>query len=134
MVRTCLVQNISKQDMLSYAGVTVKYIMGALQRLVVILPIESRLTSGLLRRRPWLAAFTVLGNKSDKAHGEVVLNTTARALRANLLSRILKARSEFKDLAEEWSREVENRPGMQGFSNIKSAEGEVCFGMCGHCC
>ena len=49
---------------------------------------------------------------------------------------MLKARSEFNDLAEEWSREVENIPGMQGFSNmvIKTAEGEVCFGMCGHCC
>ena len=77
----------------------------------------------------------MLGNKSDKANWEVLLTTTARALRANLLSRMLKAKFKFNDLTKEWSREIENRPGMQVFSImvIKSGEGEVCFGMCGHC-
>ena len=108
LVRTCLVryslvQNMPKKERASYAGVTIKYIRVAIQRLVIILPQEEQTDINPITEEEAKLAFKeTAGQKGD--HDHRVLRTVVKDNKSSFVPDLLRYRSDFEDQLEKESQ------------------------------
>ena len=104
LVRTCLVryslvQHMSGKDRLSYKGLTVKYIRVAIQRLLIILPVEEQVDMKTIRKEEMQKAQQEVNkdNREEASKSKVKVMSS----RVSLVSSMLKALYEFTKLWQE---------------------------------
>ena len=114
LVRTCLVryslvQHMSGKDRLSYKGITVKYIRVAVQRLIIIMPVEEQVDMKTITEEEKQKA----QQEVNKAIREEVSKSRVKekSSRACLVSSMLKARHVFIKLWEKTDMTEESQAG-----------------------
>ena len=146
LVRTCtvrysLVQHMRGKDRLSYKGVTIKYIRVAVQRLVLILPVEEQEDIKPISNEEILRA-----EKEVKEENQMEVNkleVKPKSNRINIVTKMLKDRHEFNtmcqpeyryDEEQEWSamRQVHWANEVQLREVEYSSEMGDC-GICAYC-
>ena len=134
LVRTCLVryslvQNMPKEERDSYKGVTVKHIRVAIQRLVVILPQEEQHNIRPITQEETKTAFDEVAMQ-EGSHDHRVLQVQSKNVKHNLITNMLKHRSEFEDNFVE-----EYQVGLSRFDYTIVNHGgkDVICGMCEQC-
>ena len=92
-----------KKERASYAGVTIKYIRVAIQRLVIILPQEEQTDINPITEEEAKLAFKeTAGQKGD--HDHRVLRTVVKDNKSSFVPDLLRYRSDFEDQLEKESQ------------------------------
>ena len=100
LVRTCtvkysLVQHMSTKDRLAYTGIKVKYIRVAVQRLVMILPVEEQINFPDLTEEEKKAA-------KDLGENEVESHRMSRAVTSNMIKEMMSSRAVLERVPVAW--------------------------------